>query len=153
MNTSTKKLIGLYEKVLHGDNATFGVFDHYDHYYKGSWDEDLKKMGPIVIQFPYNVNYLHSYGQDSPWFAALSNGQLIGTKCKKCSFTTANPKLACQECGEETKWIKLPKIGNLHAFTVCHFGAEAFLDQTPFILGYMEFKGCDTLLLTRILGL
>ena len=27
------------------------------------------------------------------------------------------------------------------------------LYQTPFILGYIEFKGCDTLLLTRVLGL
>jgi hypothetical protein len=27
------------------------------------------------------------------------------------------------------------------------------LDQTPFILGLIEFKGVDTLFLTRILGL
>lgn len=116
-------------------------------------DEDLKKMGPIVIQFPYTINYHHSYGQDSPWFAALTNGQILGTKCKNCSFTTANPKLACQECGDKTEWVKLPTKGKLHAFTVCYFGAEAFLDQTPFILGYVEFEGVDTLLLTRVLGL
>jgi len=53
MNTSTKKLIGLYEKVLHGDNATFGVFDHYDHYYKGSWDEDLKKIKILKKRLGY----------------------------------------------------------------------------------------------------
>ncbi|MHA2365729.1 MAG: hypothetical protein ACXAC7_17355, partial [Candidatus Hodarchaeales archaeon] len=35
-------------------------------------DADLKKMGAITIQFPYDVLYHHSYGQDSPWFAALS---------------------------------------------------------------------------------
>ena len=116
-------------------------------------DEDLKKLGPIIIKFPYSVNYIHSYGQDSPWFAALANGQLIGTKCKECGFTTANPKLACQECGGETEWVKLPMEGKLHSFTVCHFGAEAFLDQTPFILGMIEFEGVDTLLLVRILGL
>ena len=43
--------------------------------------------------------------------------------------------------------------GKIHAFTVCYFGAEAFLDQTPFILGLVEFEGVDTLLLTRIVGL
>lgn len=116
-------------------------------------DADLKKMGPLVIQFPYKVVYHHTYGQDTPWFAALSNGQLLGTKCTECSFTTANPKLACQECGADTEWVKLPNEGKIHSFTVCHFGAEEFLDQTPFILGYIEFEGCDTLLLTRILGL
>lgn len=116
-------------------------------------DEDLKKMGPIIIQFPYSVVYHHSYGQDSPWFAALTNGQILGTKCKECGFTTANPKLACQECTGETEWVKLPTQGRLHAFTICYFGAEAFLDQTPFILGLIEFVGCDTLLLSRVIGL
>ena len=116
-------------------------------------DKELKNLTPIIIQFPYQILYHHSYGQDSPWFAALANGQLLGTKCSECGFTTANPKLSCQECGEPTEWVKLPNQGILHAFTVCHFGAEAFLDQTPFILGLIEFEGVDTLLLTRILGL
>ena len=118
-------------------------------------DEDLKKMKPIIVKFPYQVNYIHSYGQDSPWFAALSNGQLLGTKCKKCGFVTAKPKLSCQECysSDSTEWIKLPSDGRIHGFTVCYFGAEAFLDQTPFILSYIEFDGCDTLLLSRIIGL
>ena len=49
--------------------------------------------------------------------------------------------------------VKLPTEGKLHAFTVCYFGAEAFMDQTPFILGLVEFEGVDTLLLTRIIGL
>lgn len=57
------------------------------------------------------------------------------------------------KCGGDTEWTKLPHEGRLHAFTVCQFGAEAFLDQTPFILGLIEFAGADTLLLTRVLGL
>ena len=116
-------------------------------------DEDLKNMEPLIVRYPYSITYLHSYGQDSPWFAALANGQLLGTRCIECNFTTANPKLSCQECTGVTNWIKLPLEGKLHAFTVCYFGAEAFLDQTPFILGLIEFEGVDTLLLTRIIGL
>lgn len=116
-------------------------------------DEQLKDMRPIVIKFPYQVNYIHSYGQDSPWFAALTNGELIGTKCKDCGHTTPNPKLACMECTGETEWVKLPKQGKIHAFTVCHYGAEAFLDQVPFILVLIEFEGVDTLLMSRIIGL
>lgn len=118
-------------------------------------DEDLKKLKPIVIKSPYQINYIHSYGQDSPWFAALSNGELIGTRCKHCGFTTANPKLSCQNCysTDSTEWVKLPKEGKIHTFTVSYFGAEAFLDQTPFILALIEFEGVDTLLLTRVIGL
>lgn len=118
-------------------------------------DEELKKMSPIQIKQPLEQKYYHSYGQDSPWFAAVSNGQLLGTKCTHCGFVTANPKLSCQECysTDSTVWTKIPHNGKIHAFTVCHFGAEAFLDQTPFILSLIEFEGVDTLFLTRVLGL
>lgn len=115
--------------------------------------EQLKEMSPIVIKQPYAVDYIHSYGQDSPWFAGLANKKLLGTKCRACSYVFATPKLSCMECGAECDWIELPQKGKLHAFTVCHFGAEAFLHETPFILGLVEFEGADTLLLTRVLGL
>ena len=41
----------------------------------------LKKMSPIVIKHPYSIEYLHSYGQDSPFFAGLANKKLLGTRC------------------------------------------------------------------------
>ncbi len=119
-------------------------------------DEQLKNMKPIIVKWPITINYIHTYGQDSPWFAALSNGELIGTKCKECGFTTANPKLACQECTAETEWVKLPKEGKVHAFTACHYGGEAFLDEIekngPFVLIMVEFEGVDTLLMSRLIG-
>lgn len=115
--------------------------------------KQLKGMTPIIIKQPYTIDYIHSYGQDSPWFAALANGTLLGTRCPKCQTTFATPRLACMECGAECDWVELPKVGKIHSFTVCHFGAEAFLHETPFILGLVEFEGVNTLLLTRILGL
>lgn len=115
--------------------------------------EGLKEMAPIIIKQPYHIDYLHSYGQDSPWFAALANGRLLASKCPSCGSTFATPRLSCMECASETEWIELPQTGRLHTFTVCHFGAESFLPECPFILGLIEFDGADTLLLTRILGL
>ena len=115
--------------------------------------KELKEMSPIVIKHPYSIDYVHSYGQDSPWFAGLANKKLLGTKCQKCGYTFATPKLSCMECGGECDWVELPQEGKIHSFTVCHFGAEAFLNETPFILGLIEFNGADTLLMTRLLGL
>jgi uncharacterized protein len=40
----------------------------------------------------------------------------------------------------------------VHAFTVCYFGSEEFLPETPFVLALIEFEGVDTLLLTRLMG-
>jgi len=112
----------------------------------------LKGMAPIVFKQPYSIEYIHSYGQDSAWFAALSNGVLLGNYCPKCKNKYPTPRGHCADCGEETEWVRLPKKGKVHTFTVCHFGSEEFLDECPFILAQIEFRGCETLLLTRLLG-
>ncbi|NOZ00996.1 MAG: Zn-ribbon domain-containing OB-fold protein [Deltaproteobacteria bacterium] len=114
--------------------------------------KDLDKMAPIVIKQPYAINYLHSYGQDSPFFAGLSNKKLLGTRCKDCGHTYATPKLACQECGGDCEWIELPNEGRIHSFTVCHFGSEEFLPECPYILALIEFEGVDSLFLSRLMG-
>ena len=68
----------------------------------------LKKMTPIIIKQPYQIDYIHSYGQDSPFFAGLANKKLLGTKCTRCGYSYATPKLHCMECGSECDWIELP---------------------------------------------
>jgi len=44
MNGKVKELIELYEAILHGTNKSIGLFDCYDTYYSGCWDEELKKV-------------------------------------------------------------------------------------------------------------
>ncbi len=112
----------------------------------------LKEMSPIVIRHPYSVEYLHSYGQDSPFFAGLANGVLLGTRCGPCRYTYATPRLHCAAFGGETEWIELPREGRVHTFTTCYFGSEEFLQETPFHLILVEFDGVDTLLLARLTG-
>ncbi len=113
----------------------------------------LKEMTPIVKRQPYHVEYVHSYGQDSPFFAGLANRVLIGNRDAETGYTYATPRGADMYTGKETEWVRLPDEGTIHAFTVCHFGSEEFLPETPFILALVEFKGANTLFLTRIVGL
>ncbi|MEE9226635.1 MAG: OB-fold domain-containing protein, partial [Acidobacteriota bacterium] len=42
--------------------------------------------------------------------------------------------------------------GTIHAFTVCEYGSEEFLPETPYILVLVEFEEADTLFLARLLG-
>lgn len=112
----------------------------------------LKTMSPIVIKYPYSIEYLHSYGQDSPFFAGLANRKLLGTRCPKCNYTYATPRLHCAACGRETDWVELPQEGRVHTFTTCYFGSEEFLKETPFHLILVEFDGVDTLFLARLIG-
>ncbi|MDZ7845030.1 MAG: Zn-ribbon domain-containing OB-fold protein [Anaerolineales bacterium] len=113
----------------------------------------LKEMAPIVFEQPYSITYQHSYAQDSPWFAGLTNKKLLANRDPETGYTYATPRGHDMFTGKETEWIDITtRNARVHAFTVCHFGSEEFLDQTPFVLILVEFEGVDTLLLSRLLG-
>ncbi len=115
--------------------------------------EALKGQTPIQIEQPYAVTYLHSYAQDSPWFAGLANKVLLGNRDPASGYTYSTPRGHDMYSGQETDWVRLPDEGTVHAFTVCYFGSEEFLPDCPFVLALIEFKGADTLLLTRLIGI
>jgi hypothetical protein len=115
--------------------------------------EFLKKMAPIQIEQEYKITYLHSYGQDSPWFAGLANKRLLASRDRQSGYTYANPRGHDMYSGAETKWVDITDIAaRVHAFTVCYFGSEEFLPETPYVLALIEFEGVNTLLLTRLMG-
>ena len=123
--------------------------------YKVPLSEDIslvESMSPLIVESPYQINYIHSYGQDSPFFAGLTNGKLFGTKCSKCAYTYGTPKAYCMYCGVRCNWIELPLEGRVHTFTVCYYGSEEFLEETPFVLVLVEWDDVDTLFLSRLLG-
>lgn len=112
----------------------------------------LKQMAPILIEQPYSMTYLHSFGQDSPFFAGLASGRFLGRRDPESGYTYATPRGHDVYSGEETEWVEIPAEGAVHAFTVCHYGSEEFLPETPFVLALIEFPGVDTLFLTRLVG-
>jgi uncharacterized OB-fold protein len=113
----------------------------------------LKEMSPLTIEQDYKITYLHSYGQDSPWFAALSNRRLLACREALTGYTYANPRGHDMFSGRETEWIDITdRPAHVHAFTVCYFGSEEFLPETPYVLALIEFEGVNTLLLTRLVG-
>jgi hypothetical protein len=113
----------------------------------------LKRMAPIRIEQEYKITYLHSYGQDSPWFAALTNKRLLANRDAQTGYAYANPRGHDMYTGRDTEWIDITdRPAQVHAFTVCHFGSEEFLPECPFVLALIRFEGIDTLLLSRLLG-
>ncbi len=114
----------------------------------------LKAMAPIIIKQPYQIDYIHSYGQDSPFFAGLANGRVLGAMVPETGYTYAIPRGHDMATGGETDWVDLTRrAARVHAFTVCYFGSEGFLPECPFVLALIEFAGADTLFLGRLLGL
>lgn len=109
-------------------------------------------VDPLIIHDHYEIDYRHSYAEDSPFFIGLSTGKLLGSRCTACRYTFATPRSHCMECGAPTAWHELPLTGRVHTFTTCHYGGEAFLKETPFTLVLVEFDGADTLFLSRLKG-
>lgn len=110
-------------------------------------------VDPLIIRDHYEIDYRHSYAQDSPFFTSLAKGKLLGSRCTQCGYTYATPRSHCMECGIATAWHELPLNGRVHTFTTCYYGGEAFLKETPFTLILVEFDGVDTLFLSRLKGL
>ena len=111
----------------------------------------LKKLSPLLIEYPYAVTYLHSFGQDSPFFAGLANGHYLVSRDPETGYTYATPRGHDMYSGKETDWVEIPAEGTVHAFTVCHFGSEEFLPECPYVLVQVEFPGVDTLFLARLM--
>jgi uncharacterized OB-fold protein len=112
----------------------------------------LFNVDPIIIKHHYEIDYLHSYAQDSPFFAGLAKKKLLGSRCIGCGYTYATPRGHCMECGAATAWFELPQAGKVHTFTTCHFGSETFLKETPYTLILVEFEKVNTLFLSRLVG-
>lgn len=113
---------------------------------------EVYNVDPLILKSHYEIDYIHSYAQDSEFFKALGKKKLLGSKCKKCGHVFATPRGHCMECGAETEWFELPKVGKIHAFTTCYFGGEEFLEETPFNLVLVEFEGVNTLFMSRLIG-
>ncbi|MGA7922634.1 MAG: Zn-ribbon domain-containing OB-fold protein [Thermoplasmata archaeon] len=114
--------------------------------------EDAAGFESLIIHYPYSINYIHSYAEDTPFFLGLTEGRLRGSRCtkKRCGFVFATPRSHCMVCGSATEWLDLPTRGRLHSWTTCHFGSEAFLKETPYNLALVEFEGAGSLLLVRL---
>jgi hypothetical protein len=106
----------------------------------------------LIIRNPYAITYIHSYAEDTPFFLGLAEGHLRGSRCRKpkCGFVYATPRGHCMVCGAPTEWVDLPLRGRVHSWTTCHFGSEAFLNETPYNLAMVEFDGVGSLLLVRL---
>jgi uncharacterized protein len=113
----------------------------------------LYGVDPLILRDHYEIDYRHSYAQDSPFFVGLSKGKLLGSRCTVCDYVFATPRAYCMQCGAATEWQDLPLAGRIHTFTTCYYGGEAFLKETPFTLILVEFDGADTLFLSRLKSL
>ena len=48
---------------------------------------EVYNVDPLIVKSHYEIDYIHSYAQDSEFFRALGKKKLMGSKCKECGYT------------------------------------------------------------------
>jgi len=114
---------------------------------------EVFSVDPLIVRDHFEIDYVHSYKQDTPFFHGLARRKLLGSHCARCAYKYATPRTHCMYCGGATEWFELPKEGRVHSWTVCYYAAQEFLKEVPFTLVLVEFDGVDTLFLSRLIGI
>ena len=94
----------------------------------------------------------HSYEQ------FLSEGKIMGSKCKKCGALALPPRPICGSCfGSQMEWVPFTGDGKLVAFTSIvvvppAMAQEGFGRNNPYIVGVVELRE-GVKIVARITGL
>jgi len=81
------------------------------------------------------------------WTAALRESTILGLECTDCEWTTATPKVACNNCGSrQLNTVSLPTTGTVYSATNVQVSPAGF--KTEYTIGLVSLG--DTELLSRI---
>jgi uncharacterized OB-fold protein len=119
-------------------------------------DDAWKLLG---VTNPRDMTYVHSYGGEAPFFASLSQGKLLATRCEQhgCGLhgSIFMPyRIHCPDCLGRNSIVDLTetarKSGRVHTFMVCErSGAFNLLDK-PIKFINIEFEGVATILMSYL---
>lgn len=114
---------------------------------------DFSRIPATQFKQRYLINYLHGYGQNSPFFAGLREHKLLGNRCENCKYVYGTPRVFCMYCGGAALWVELPLKAKVHSFTVCYESSEIFILNVPYSLVVVSFGGADTFFLSQLKNL
>jgi scaffold protein (connect acetoacetyl-CoA thiolase and HMG-CoA synthase) len=71
----------------------------------------------------------------------MSQGKLMGGRCKKCGKIHFPPRPLCDVCySKEFEWVELPTRGKLLTYTVIHIAPVQFQSMAPYAMGIVELE-------------
>ncbi len=106
---------------------------------------------PMAVELTHQQNYRHSLGQNSPYFAALKTGTLLGTRCGSCARTFVPPRTHCVVDGSVTAWQTVGDTGTLIAFSeIARRPKYAAAGGDTLTLGLVQIDGVDVAILAEL---
>ena len=105
-----------------------------------------------TVELSQTLKYRHSLGQLSPFFAALSESRIAGTRCLTCQRTYVPPRMSCPIDGGTAEWVDASTTGTVVATsTVSRRPTYAAAGPQELILGLVQLDGAETALLAELL--
>ena len=109
------------------------------------------KDSPFV-ELSQQLDYRHSLGQMAPFFAALSESRILGTRCASCRRTYVPPQIKCSLDGSPTEWADVSTSGTVVATsTIARRPKYAATGPPELVLGLVQLDGVATALLAELL--
>lgn len=106
----------------------------------------------LTIELSQTLKYRHSLGQLSPFFAALSESRIVGTRCSTCQRTYVPPHMNCPVDGSTAEWENVSTTGTVVATsTVSRRPKYAAAGPAELVLGLVQLDGVETALLAELL--
>jgi len=77
----------------------------------------------------------------SKFYDYLSQGKIMGMKCKDCGAVTFPPKTACTYChSRNIEWAELSGEGKLLYASTSLLPAKRFVEYSPYVYGLVQLK-------------
>ena len=103
------------------------------------------------VELSQQLDYRHSLGQMAPFFAALSESRIAGTRCVSCQRTYVPPQAKCSLDGSPAEWADVSTSGTVVATsTIARRPKYAAAGPRELVLGLVQLDGVDTALLAEL---
>jgi len=102
----------------------------------------------VVRNFVYSTDVFKTYGKLSPYFRALAEEHRIyATRCAYHGVFLP-PRPFCQDCQTpKMEWVDYTnKPATIKTTSICNFAGEAFLDEVPYVLGFIQMGEAKTVM-------
>ncbi len=124
----------------------------------------VEEVGDVWIvrnpRFGAEGTHYHSYGQLTPYFKALTEGRLLGTRCVNAACPVARgagelwlpPRADCPDCHQPMVWhdVADPR-GYIYAFTQVVRGGTGLEIECPYYQIDVKIEGVCTILKSYLL--
>lgn len=106
----------------------------------------------LVVELEHQQSYRHSLGENSPFYEALAQGSLLGTRCDSCGSTFLAPRTNCVLDGCSASWVAISDVGTIVSQSeISQRPSFAAMGGPSLILGLVQIDGVDTAVLAELL--